>query len=95
MKVRIRFSRGPRVGRFHRKNKRLALALGALLNPATVMACILALWRLAADLHWTNTFAISSGLFSHWQVWMAAAALLHFCSRALNRYGRGGDAPAA
>ena len=95
MKVRIRFARGARVGRKRRKNRRLALAVGALLTPATVMAVVLAFWRLAADLNWTNTFAISSGLFSHWQVWMLTAALLHFCSRALNRYGKGGDAPAA
>jgi len=95
MKVRIRFSRGARVGIARRKNRRVALAVGALLTPAAVMACILALWRLAADLSWTNRFAISSGLFSHWQVWMGAAILLHFCSRALNRYGRGGDAPAS
>jgi hypothetical protein len=95
MKVRIRFARGVRVGRKRRKNQRLALAVGAMLTPATVIACILALWRLAADLNWTNTFAISSGLFSHWQVWMGTAALLHFCSRALNRYGKGGDAPAS
>jgi hypothetical protein len=95
MKVRIRFARGTKVERKRRKNRRLALVVGALLTPATVMACILALWRIAADLSWTNRFAISSGLFSHWQVWMVAAAILHFCSRALNRYGRGGDAAAS
>jgi len=95
MKVRIRFARGPRVGRKRRKNRRLALAVGALLSPATVIASILAFWRIAADLNWTNRFAISSGLFSHWQVWVGAAALLHLCSRALNRYGKGGDAAAS
>jgi hypothetical protein len=95
MKVRIRFARGAKVERKRRRNRRLALAAGALLTPATVMACILAIWRITADLNWTNTFAISSGLFSHWQVWVVAAALLHFCSRALNRYGKGGDAPAS
>ncbi len=94
MKVRIRFAGGARVGIERRKNRRLALAVGALLAPATVTAGILAFWRIAADLNWLNTFAISSGLFSHWQVWMGAAALLHLCSRALNRYGSGGD-PAA
>lgn len=93
MRVRIRFAKGAKVGKKRRKNRRLALAVGALLTPATVMAGVLALWRLAADLSWTNTFAISSGLFSHWQVWMGAAVLLHFCSRALYRYGKGGDAP--
>ncbi|MGO9257789.1 MAG: hypothetical protein ACLQU1_15975 [Bryobacteraceae bacterium] len=95
MVVRIRFARGVKVQRKRRRNRRLALAVGALLTPATVMACVLALWRIAADLNWTNTFAISSGLFSHWQVWMGAAAMLHFCSRALNRYGKGSDAAAS
>ena len=52
---------------------------------------MLALWRIAADLNWTNSFAISSGLFSHWQVWLGAAVALQVCSRALNRYGKSGD----
>jgi len=95
MRVRIRFSRGARVGRKRRKNRRLALAASALLTPATVMAGILGLWRIAADLKWTNTFAIPSGLFSHWQVWIGTAALLHFCSRGLHHYGKSADAPAS
>ena len=55
---------------------------------------MLAFWRIAADLNWTSSFAISSGLFSHWQVWLAAAVALQLCARALNRYGKSGD-PAA
>ena len=55
---------------------------------------VLALWRIAADLNWTNSFAISSGIFSHWQVWLGAAVALQLCARALNRYGKSGD-PAA
>jgi hypothetical protein len=31
-------------------------------------------------------------LFSHWQVWLGAAALLQVVSYLLNRYGSGGDA---
>jgi len=34
----------------------------------------------------TKEFAIH-GLFSHWQVWLGAAALLQLCSYALSRYG--------
>jgi hypothetical protein len=56
------------------------------------VASVLALWRIAADLNFANSFAIASGLFSHWQVWLAAAILLQLCSRVLNRYGRGGKA---
>jgi hypothetical protein len=92
MVVRIRFGRGPKVGKKRKKNKRIALAAAALLTPAAAMASCLAVWRIAADLKWTNGFAIPSGLFSHWQVWLAAAILLQLCSRILNRYGRDGDA---
>ena len=92
MVVRIRFGKGPRPGKKRRKNRRIALALAVLLTPAAAMASILALWRIAADLNWTNRFAIPSGIFSHWQAWLGAAALLQLCSRLLNRYGKGGDA---
>ena len=56
---------------------------------AAVMALALGCWRIAADLSWTSSFAIPSGFFSHWQVWLGAAAALQFCSRILNRYGKG------
>lgn len=35
-------------------------------------------------------FAIADGLFSHWQVWVAMAAILQFGATLLIRYGRGG-----
>jgi hypothetical protein len=52
------------------------------------MACVLAFWRLAADLNATAQFPISEGLFSHWQVWLTLAASLQFFSTILNRYGK-------
>jgi len=91
MVVRIRFRTGPIVSRKRGKNRRLALAVAALLPPAALCAGVLALWRIAADLNWTGSFAISTGIFSHWQVWLGAAVLLQLCARALNRYGKGSD----
>ena len=82
MVVRIRFGKGPRVERKPRKNRRVALAFAALLTPAALMACSLGLWRIAADLDWTGDFAIGSGLFSHWQVWIVSAVALQIFSRA-------------
>jgi hypothetical protein len=91
MVVRIRFAKGPKLGsRRRERHKNTALAAAALLSPAALVASVLALWRIAADLNVTNSFAIASGLFSHWQVWLAAAALLQLCSRVLNRWGRSG-----
>ena len=95
MVVRIRFARGPKVGRKRRKNKRVALAVAAILPPTAFTAGALALWRIAADLNWTSSFAIPSGIFSHWQVWLAGAIALQLCARALNRYGKSGDSAAS
>jgi len=65
--------------------------VAALLTPAAAIAAALALWRIGADLNWANSFAIPSGIFSHWQVWLGAAAALQLCSRLLNKYGKGRD----
>ena len=94
MVVRIRLGKGPRVERKRRKNRRLALAAAVMLTPGAVLAAVLGLWRLAADLRWTASFAIHDGLFSHWQVWLAFAALLQAVSRLLNRYAHADDSAA-
>ena len=71
-----------------RTKHQVARAIGALLTPAAVMACALGFWRVAADLRWTSNFAISNGFFSHWQVWMAGAAVLEVAAIALDRFGK-------
>src|ERR1700730_6444138 len=88
MRVRIRLNAGPRVRQKRRKNQHVALAMASLLTPMAVMACVLAFWRLAADLNAAGRFPIPSGLFSHWQVWVTLAASLQFCATLLNRYGK-------
>ena len=95
MVVRIRFGRGPNVDRRRKKNRRVALAAAGLLTPAAFLVGVVGLWRLTADLGFTAGFAISSGIFSHWQVWLATAVLLQFCAHLLNRYGHSGDAAAS
>jgi len=88
MIVRIRLGRGPMVQRKRHKNRHVALAVAALLTPSAVMACVLAFWRLTADFNLTAGFPIGDGLFSHWQVWFASAAIIQLCAIMLNRYGR-------
>ena len=56
-----------------------------LLQPAAVMAYVLAFWRLGSDLNITGQFAISKGIFSHWQVWLALAVATHLAAIILNR----------
>jgi hypothetical protein len=88
MVVRIRFAKARVIAPKRRKNQRVALAFAALLTPVAVMTAVLGVWRLAADLRLTGSFAIQRGLFSHWQVWMVSAAVLQIGSRLLLRYGR-------
>jgi len=95
MLVRIRFGRGPQVGKKSHKNQRIALGVASLLTPAAALSAVVALWRIAADLNWTSSFAISAGFFSHWQVWLGAAILLQFCARVLNRYAKSGQTAAS
>jgi hypothetical protein len=90
MMVRIKLQKGRPVQRKTGKNRRVASAIGTLMMPAVLMAYVLGFWRLASDLGMAGEFAIS-GIFSHWQVWIALAALLHIGSVSLNRYGRGGS----
>jgi len=92
MVVRIRFAKGPTLGRSRVANRNVAIAAGALLTPAALIASVFGVWRIAADLNVANSFAIPSGLFSHWQVWVGAAVGLQLCSRVLNRYAKGRDA---
>jgi len=85
--VRIKFEQAPALARH------LALSCAALLSPISLMANVLGFWRLAWDmgLAWAFVF---SGLFSHWQIWLALALSLHASAFLLNRYGRGQDLPA-
>src|SRR5258706_2737454 len=88
MLVRIRFRRARRLGRHSGKNRQLALACGALLVPAALMAYVLAIWSLASDMQITGAFGIT-GVFSHWQIWIVLAVALQAASHYLSRYGRG------
>jgi ABC-type amino acid transport system permease subunit len=89
MMVRIKLQQGRPIQRKAGKNRQVASAIGALLIPVALMAYVLGIWRLASDLGMAGEFAIT-GLFSHWQIWIAVAVALHIGSASLNRYGRGG-----
>ena len=95
MIVRIRFGRSTRIRSDRRKQRRFALGMAGLLTPAAVMAGVLGLWRIAADMSWTGAFAIPRGFFSHWQVWLGAALVLQLASHLLNRYARSAETAAS
>src|SRR5260370_42688845 len=61
-------------GKAIRASEETADLLVALITPAAVIALVLGLWRLTADLEWTGSFLISNGFFSHWQVRIVLAS---------------------
>ena len=56
-----------------------------LLSPAALISLALGIWRIGADLGWTDQFLISNGLFSHWQVWVALAIALQAVAATFSR----------
>jgi hypothetical protein len=68
-------------------SRQLADVLIALLTPAAVLALVMAVWRVGADLGWTGAFLITGGFFSHWQVWLALSIGLKMLSSTLIAWG--------
>jgi hypothetical protein len=73
----------PLLRRIASASAQAADVLVALVTPSAVIALVMGLWRLTADMGWTETFPISSGFFSHWLVWIALAIGLKFGSSVL------------
>lgn len=85
MKLIIRLAYGAQTRAPKGRNRQAALVASSLLAPLAFMAWALGVWRLAADLKWAGAFAITSGLFSHWQVWIALGIMLQLGSFLLHR----------
>ena len=56
-----------------------------LLSPIAVIAALMACWRFGADTGWTDSFVLSEGLLSHWQVWLALAIGIQWSAIRLDR----------
>ena len=77
----------PALDRAANLSRETATAIAGMLSPAAAIALVLGCWRLGADLGWTGPFAISNGLFSHWQVWFALAIVLEALATTILRAG--------
>jgi len=91
MIVRIRLGTGRPLNREGGSNRHLAKTAAAFGIPTALMAGTLAAWRLATDIQLTKTFAIETGLWSHWQIWMALATGLLLISLRLEKYSQSGS----
>jgi hypothetical protein len=68
-------------------SRQLADVLVALLTPSAVIALVMALWRVSADLGWAGAFLVTDGFFSHWQVWIALSIGLKLISSTMIAWG--------
>ena len=86
MVVRVKWQYGTWLEKFRHAHRQATLTSAFFLNALSVGAYVLGFWRLGADLSLTGEFAISRGLFSHWQVWLSLAVVLQVIGVSLNRY---------
>jgi hypothetical protein len=88
MLIKIRFGRGTSITRRQGKNARIAAAASTCGTLAAISCGTLGCWRLGRDLGWAGDFVFESGVLSHWQVWLSAAALVQYGSWRISRHGR-------
>lgn len=88
MIVRIRFGRGTTVARRTARVSRAALVLSTFATLGAISCGTFGIWRLGHDLGWAGDFVFTSGLLSHWQVWLLAAGVLQYGAWQLARFGR-------
>jgi hypothetical protein len=70
------------------KNGQVALLLASLLTLVSISFAVFGFWRLGEDLGFAGDFVFPTGLLSHWQVWMAAAAATEYAGWGLTRYSK-------
>jgi hypothetical protein len=86
MVVKIRFGRGPMVARRKGKNSRIALLGAGFLTLVSICLGSLGIWRFCQDIGVAGDFIFQDGFLSHWQVWVASAALTWYASWRLSQY---------
>lgn len=94
MVVRIRLGRGAVVSRRAGKNSRIARVMATVLTLVSISLGSFGLWRVGTDLGWAGDFVFTSGILSHWQVWIGAAAGVQYLVWHLSQYARKANIPA-
>jgi hypothetical protein len=64
-----------------------ALALAAVFAPSALAAFTMCFWSFAAELQLVREFYVTSGIFSHWQIWFFTALILLVSAKLLASYG--------
>ena len=56
------------------------------MGPAVFSAYAFALWSLANNLGWTDTFVFAAGPLSNWLIWLGIAILVNLAASVLRRH---------
>ena len=94
MVVRIRFGKGSKLGGTGKKTDDWHLYWPLLMPPSALAGGRPGVLANRRRFEVGGQLCHSSGIFSHWQVWLGGGRRCNMCARALNRYGKSGD-PAA
>ncbi|HEY3939140.1 MAG TPA: hypothetical protein VGL97_17035 [Bryobacteraceae bacterium] len=62
--------------------------VSALMGPAVFSAYAFAVWSLAANLGWTDSFIFTTGALSNWLVWLSLAIAVNVAAGILRRHSR-------
>jgi hypothetical protein len=95
MIVRIRFGRGKLVSGRAGNNRRIAQLTATLLTLAAISMGSFGLWRIGGDLGWAGDFVFTTGILSHWQIWIGAAIAGQYAAWQLTSYARRATRPKA
>jgi hypothetical protein len=60
--------------------------LAALMGPAVFSSYMFAVWSLADNLGWTDTFVFHNGPLSNWLIWLSFAILINVATSILRRH---------
>lgn len=58
------------------------------MGPAVFCVYAFAVWSLAANLGWTDTFVFPSGPLSNWLIWIGIAILVSLAAGVLKRHAQ-------
>lgn len=88
MVVRIRYRLGARVPFEKGLHAQLARLSSSFLTLVAICLAFMGFWRLFEDFDLSGDFVFASGILSHWQVWLAAAAGTQYVGWRLNVFAR-------
>ena len=68
--------------------QQFGMLVAVLMGPAVFSAYAFAVWALAQNLGWTDSFIFNSGALSNWIIWLGIAVLVNTAAAILKKHTR-------